>query len=37
MKGYPEPAKIAKRARDREAARMLWEKSEELTGALFQI
>ncbi len=37
LKGYPEPASIARQATDDDAARTLWERSEELTGVAFQL
>ncbi len=35
VKGYPAPAKIVRRARDRETAKRLWAEGEEVTGVRF--
>jgi hypothetical protein len=37
QRGYPKVVKPSRAARDEEAARRLWEVSEELTGAAFAV
>jgi hypothetical protein len=37
LTGYPEPVRPAKRARDRDAQRRLWEESQRLTGVTYPV